>query len=73
MEKLSYYTTCQDCEEVGKTTPLEGVGDFDRSGNILALEPCPECGAVFEYDDWLPECDDCGELHYDDVFCGGNN
>lgn len=66
MESLEYYTTCQNCdiESDGETeTVLEGVGEYDREANELHALPCPKCGDEASFQDWLEECEECGELH----------
>ena len=65
MESLSYYTTCGHCAEDNIETVLEGVGEYDREGNTLFALACPVCGHEGEFEGWLDECDDCGELHYE--------
>ena len=66
LQPLSYYTTCaESCEEAGKETILEGVGEYCEESNTLYLMPCPECGDEMIVSGWLEECDECGELHYE--------
>lgn len=64
-EKLAYYTTCENCEELtGTATVLEGNGDYYREDNILVTLPCNGCGETTQVFDWLDNCDGCGEFHY---------
>lgn len=56
MEEMSYYTTCENCEvESNVVTVLEGVGEYDREGNILYGQDCPNCGQEVEISGWLDE------------------
>ena len=65
MEKISYYTTCESCEELtGIATVLEGLGDYDRDENSLETLPCSGCGETTYVHDWFDECEECLELHY---------
>jgi len=65
MEALSYYTTCGQCAEEDIETTLEGIGEYDRESNTLFALPCPVCKHEGEFEGWLDECGDCGELHYE--------
>ena len=69
MEKLSYFTTCANCDDNDTVTPLEGVGDYDRDDNTLYLQPCSVCSQKMTVWNWLDECAECGELHYDSEAC----
>lgn len=64
-EPLEYYTTCGQCANEDKEIELEGVGEYYRESNTLYALPCPECGHEHEFEGWLDECEDCGELHYE--------
>jgi hypothetical protein len=65
MESLEFYTTCGVCDEDQIETVLEGVGEYDREANTLHAPACPVCGHEGEFQGWLDECEDCGELHYE--------
>ena len=70
MKPLSYYTTCENCETEGNgATDLEGVGQYDKESNTPYALPCPKCGEALEVSDWLDECEECGELHYEADGC----
>ena len=56
IEQISYYTTCENCEEEGNgETELEGIGQYDRDSNTLFTLPCPKCGEESEISGWLDE------------------
>lgn len=56
MEKMSYYTTCENCEELtGTATVLEGVGQYDREGDTLYGADCTGCGEEVAISGWLDD------------------
>jgi hypothetical protein len=74
LRPLSYYTTCYEtCDEVGRETVLEGVGEYCEESNTLFLLPCPVCNEEMIVSGWLEECDECGEFHYDVDKCEEEN
>lgn len=68
-EKVEYYITCGPCDDNDIETVLEGVGEYYRDGNTLYALPCPQCGHEAEIQGWFDECEECGELHYQDDPC----
>lgn len=50
MEKLSYYTTCEECDTI-----CEGVGEYDRESNTLHASRCPKCGQELTVMGWLDD------------------
>lgn len=56
MEKVTYYTSCENCEELtGTATVLEGIGDYDRDGNTMYGADCSGCGNETVIENWLDD------------------
>jgi len=55
-ERITYYTTCENCEiETGTATVLEGTGLYDSTSNTLYGDDCTGCGAEVAIENWLDE------------------